>query len=447
MWLKKSEILQRVTQDDIALIRFLYVDCDGVTRGYTCHRDQLAGDMESGHAFAACMPFFSSLDTLVPGTRFGCAGELRAVPDPDTFVVLPYARRQAAMLCDFVDPQHRPIGVCPRTALKQVLASMGEYQVAAAFENEFYLMRRGEKGYVPFDDSVCFATAGMKSAEEVVLEMVDALTAQGMVVEKYYPEYGPGQQELIIKYATGLRAADQQVLFKETVRGVAANHGLVASFLPKPFPGLAGSGSHLHISLWKDGRNLFYDASHPLGLSPLALHFIGGILHHLPALLAFTAACVTSYKRVIPHNWASAYACYGLDNREAAVRVVSGQKGREAETTNLEFKPVDGSANPYLAMAAVLAAGMDGVRRQLDPGEPVAADPHDLGPEERARRGIFRLPRTLGEAVDNLERSTFFRQVFGDVLYEEYILLKRFLWEEYLKQVTEWEVAHFAHLF
>jgi glutamine synthetase len=402
--------------------------------------------MESGHAFAACMPFFSALDTLAPGTRFGCVGEIRAVPDPATFHILPYARRQAAMICDFVTTDHRPLEVCPRTALKKVLAGI-EYEVKASFENEFYLMRRTDQGYAPFDRSVCFSTAGMKSAEPIFLDMVDALSAVGLVVEKYYPEYGPGQQEVIIRYDTGLKAADNQVVFKEAIRGVAANHGVIASFMPKPFLGLAGSGSHLHISLWKDGRNVFYDGNDPLGISQLARHFIAGVLHHLPALLPFTAACVTSYKRIVPHNWASAYACYGPDNREAAVRIVSAQKGREAETTNLEFKPIDGSANPYLAMAAVVAAGMDGVRRKLDPGDPVFTDPHDLPAEERQRRGIRRLPRNLGEAVDNLEASTFFRDVFGPVMHDEYVMLKRFQWEEYHRQVSEWEVKHFAELF
>lgn len=441
-----DDILRAVKENDVLLIRFLYVDCDGVTRGYTCHRDRLEGDMESGHAFAACMPFFSALDTLVPGTRFGCVGEIRAVPDPATFHVLPYARRQAAMICDFVDTAHRPLGVCPRTALKNVLAGI-PYEVKASFENEFYLMRRTDQGYVPFDRSVCFSTTGMKSTEAVVLDMVEALSAVGLTVEKYYPEYGPGQQEVIIRYDRGLKAADNQVIFKETVRGVAANHGLVASFMPKPFPGLAGSGSHLHVSLWQDGRNLFYDGSDPLGISRLARQFIAGVLHHLPALLPFTAACVTSYKRIVPHNWASAYACYGPDNREAAVRVVSAQKGREAETTNLEFKPVDGSANPYLALAAVLAAGMDGVRRGLDPGDPVLEDPHDLPEEERRRRGISRMPRNLGEAAGYLEASGFFREVFGPVLHDEYVMLKRFQWDEYHRQVSEWEVRHFADLF
>lgn len=442
----KEEVLRLVKENDVLLVRFLYVDCDGLTRGYTCHRDRLAEDMESGHAFAACMPFFSALDTLVPGSRFGCVGEIRAIPDPATFHVLPYARRQAAMICDFVDTRQQALDVCPRTLLKKVLAGV-EYEVKASFENEFYLMRRTDRGYEPFDRSLCFSTSGMKTAEAVVLDMVDALSAVGLTVEKYYPEYGPGQQELIIRYDTGLKAADNQVIFKETVKGVAANHGLVASFMPKPFPGLAGSGAHLHVSLWEGGRNLFYDPSDPLGISPLARSFTAGVLHHLPALLPFTAACVTSYKRLTPHNWASAYACYGPDNREAAVRVVSAQKGREAETTNLEFKPVDGSANPYLALAAVLAAGMDGIRKGMDPGQPVLGDPHDLPAEERERRGIRRVPRHLGEAVECLQASHFFRETFGPVMHDEYVLLKRFQWEEYHRQISAWEVEHFAEVF
>jgi glutamine synthetase len=443
----KEEIMKLVRENDIEFTRFLYVDNDGVIRGYMSHRDCLSGDLVSGHAFAAGMPFFSALDTLVPGTRFGCVGELRAVPDPDTFQVAPYAPKTATVICDFVTPEHKPSGVCGRTALKNVLAG-SKYEIKASVENEFYFMLPdGEGRYRPFDRSLCFATTGMQSTAPIILEITESLTAQGMTVEKYYPEYGPGQQEIVCRYDTALRAADNQVRLRETVRAVASKHGVVASFMPKPFQNLAGSGGHIHISVWDKGKNLLYDAGAPQQLSEFGLAFIGGILEHIRALCSFTAATVTSYKRLVPHNWASCYACWGLDNREAAVRLCSSQFGREEETLNLEVKVADSANNPYLAIAAIVAAGLDGVKRGLRAVPPVLSDPSDLSPAERAERNIRRVPQTLFEAAQALRENALYREMLGEVMWDEYVMLKEFNWSEYNRQVSPWEIDKFAAIF
>ncbi|MEW6081225.1 MAG: glutamine synthetase family protein [Bacillota bacterium] len=445
--MSKADILRIVEEQGIELVRFLYIDNDGVTRGYSAHRNSLEGDLDSGHAFARVMPVFSALDTLVPGSRYGCVGEVRGKPDLDTFRILPYAPGAAALICDFTDLNHKPLELCARSVLKRVLAG-SPYRVNACYENEFYFMKTGDSGEVlPFDSSLCFATPGMNNTHEVVLEITRALESQGMVVEKHYPEYGPGQQELIIRYDEALRAADNQVFFKETVKGVASKHGIKASFMPKPFPGRAGSGAHLHVSLWDGDTNLFYDPARDFNLSEMARYFTGGVLKHIRGLCAFTASIVTSYKRLVPHNWASAYACYGPDNREAAVRVVSGQKGRENKTVNLEFKPIDGACNPYLALAALLVAGFDGIENRIDPGDPTLTDPHDLTGQEKEERGIRRLPETLAEAARALSEDPLFSEKMGDVLVEEYVLAKVFQWNEYNSQITPWEVQHYAEVF
>jgi glutamine synthetase len=279
------------------------------------------------------------------------------------------------------------------------------------------------------------------------LDILRALKAQGFTVEKYYPEYGRGQVEIVYQYGGALQTADNQVMFRETCRGVAQEYGLVASFMPKPFQQLAGSGAHMHFSLWKDGKNLFFDGSAEKGLSEMAHHFIGGVLKHIKALCAFTASTVNSYKRLVPHSWASAYTCWGFDNREAAVRAITGMKGLEEKSSHIEFKPVDGACNPYLAILAALTAGMDGVKHRIEPGASVNMDPHDMPAEERQARGIERLPETLGQAVEALDADALFTEVLGRVFVEEYLTLKRFAWTEYINQVSAWEVETYAEAF
>jgi glutamine synthetase len=444
----KQDVLTEVRGKDIELIRFVYIDNDGVIRSYATTAAELEGDLETGHLYSIAMPFFSVLDDLMPDTRFGCVGELAAVPDMDTFTLLPYAPGQAMIICDFRNKSdHSPSELCARATLKGFLDSI-DYEAKAAFENEFYLLSKSEDGtYAPFDDSLCFATSGMNKHYEVVMDMVRALQAQGLVVEKYYPEYGRGQMEVVCKYNNALRAADDQIVFRETMRGVANNHGLVASFMPKPYQHLAGSGAHMHLSLWKNGKNLFFDPHDENNLSETAKHFIGGLTMHMTALCAFTASTVNSYKRLIPHSWASAYACYGRDNREAAIRLVTPLKGKGEQSFNIEFKPADPACNPHLALLSVLAAGLDGIKNKIDPGRPVDGDPHDLGEEERSKRGIRRLPQTLGEAVAALESDEFFKDVMGEVFLDEYIKLKRFAWTNYIQHVSDWETTNYVEAF
>jgi glutamine synthetase len=448
MNMTKEEIITKVKENEVELIRFVYIDNDGVIRGYNSTREELEGDLALGHPFAVAMPFFSVLDNLPPGTRFGCVGEITGLPDTDTFRVLPYAPHSAILLCDFVQKSdHSATGLCARSLLKKFLSSM-EFEVRAAFENEFYLLKRDESGcLLPFDKSLCFATSGMNQQHEVVLDIIRGLKSQGLHVEKYYPEYGSGQVEIVYRYNDALSTADNQVFFRETCRGVAQKHGLTASFMPKPFQHLAGSGAHLHLSLWKEGKNLFYDSSAEKGLSKTGRYFIGGLLKHIKALCCFTASTVNSYKRLVPHSWASAYTCWGFDNREAAVRSITGMKGQEENSFNIEFKPVDAACNPYLAILTVLAAGMDGISNKIEPGESTNMDPHDLPIEERQSRAIERLPETLGQAIEALKKDTFFPEILGQVFLDEYLTLKRFAWTEYINHVSAWEMETYVEAF
>jgi glutamine synthetase len=267
----------------------------------------------------------------------------------------------------------------------------------------------------------------MESARPVMTEIIEALSAQGVHPEQYYAELGPGQQELPVRYADVLRAADNQITVRETARAVAWRHGLYASFAPKPFPDEAGNGAHIHFSLWRAGgtQNAFHDARDRHGISDIARAFIGGVLAHLPALVAFTAPTVNSYRRLQPRFWCSAYTAWGPDNKEAAIRLPTPYRSAQMESTNFELKPSDPSSNPFLALGALLAAGLDGIAAKRDPGEPTLVDPDTLSDAERSRRGIRRLPMSLGEALDALERDEVLREALGEPLAREYLIVKR----------------------
>jgi glutamine synthetase len=409
------------------LVRFLYCGLDGVIRGKACHVGFLPSYIESGIGMTVAMGSFSMLDQLVPEGSFGPAGEVRLVPDLGTFAVLPYAPKTARFLCDMRTLDGAPWDVCARSFLARMVerARRAGLVLRATFENEFTLARREGDRFVPLDESRYGSTIGMESSAGVMLDLVEALIAQDVHPEQCYPELGPGQQELPVRFTDALRAADNQLTVRDTARGVAARHGLLASFAPKPFPDQAGNGSHIHWSLWRDGRNHFHDPRGRHGLSEAGYAFIGGVLAHLPALVALTAPSVNSYRRLQPRCWCGAYACWGPDNREAAVRIPSQRRGVEMESTNLELKPCDPSCNPYLALGGLLAAGLDGLERRLDPGEGVTVDPDTLPDAERRRRGIRRLPASLDEALDALEKDALLRSALGEALAREYLAVKR----------------------
>ena len=449
---EKDEIIDICSEKNIDLVRILYVGNDGIPRGYAVNADDIESVMKRGIALAKAMQSFTSLDHLVHGGTYGCAGEYRTVPDPETFRVLPYAERSAIMIGDMYDVDGTLWEADPRSRLAKFLEDLKEdgIEPSTAFEPEFYLVKENEDGtFDQFDDSLCFSIDGMQNTHDLVLDILDALEEQGMELSAYYPEYGPGQQEMIIKHTKGIEAADDYILYKLTVKGVANNNGVKATFFPTPIEGAAASGCHVHMSLWDGDENLFYDensdSAYPL--SDKALHFIGGLLEHAPALVALTAPTVTSYKRLLPHMWASAYTCWGEDNREAIVRVPSTFWDNRENSTRIEFKPADNTLNPYLAMLGILAAGKDGMDRELDPGECLNCDPADLSAKEREERGIRRLPRTLGEAIEELKKDEVLKEALGPTLHKTYIEVKESQYEEYTQHVTQWEYDKFTRGF
>ncbi|MFB6090509.1 MAG: gamma-glutamylputrescine synthetase [Halobellus sp.] len=446
-----DEVLQRVDANDVELIRIVFVNNSGVPRGRVVDSEKLPGVLEEGANVTQAMQSFNALDRLVSGGRYGPAGEVRVVPDPETFTELPYADRAAIMLADLRNLDGAPWAAGPRARLREYLDELEDegYIPHLAFESEFYYTRETDEGEtVPYDDTACFAADGMQSAHDLILETVDALKAQGMGIATYYPEYGPGQQELVVDHDAGVAAADNHVLFKQTVKAVADAHGVGATFRPTPFSELPGTGCHVHLSLWRDDENVLYDpdADGRYPLSEDGRHFVGGLLEHAPALVALTAPTVESYNRLEPGMWASAYTCWGHDNREAMVRVPSVDADAAAATTRVEFKPSDNTNNPYLAQLGLLAAGLDGIERELDPGEPLNRDPDTVDDDERSARGVERLPDSLDAALDALEADDVLADALGEPLHQSYLEVKRSEWEQSTDD-GEWETEYLGRSF
>jgi glutamine synthetase len=434
----------------LELVRFLYADHGGIIRGKAATRQFLGERIASGIGHSVAMMAMSMLDSLQPVDGMGPVGETRLVPDPATLVPLPYAPGAGAMLADQVWPDGQPFDGCARTFLKQAIASLAAegYAMSASFEPEFTLGRRtadpdgGPDRLVPVDDSLAYSGTGFAISHDYIMEVVAALRAQGMEVEHYYPELGHGQQEVVVRHAPALRAADNHVLYRETIRGVAFRYGLWASLAPKPIPDQAGNGTHLHASLTDvtgEGRAIFADPAGRYGLSATGYHFIGGLLAHLPALVALTCGSVNSYRRLQPQSWSSAFTIYGMDNREAPVRICSPLGTGSGSSINLELKPSDSTGNPYLALGAFIHAGLDGIRRELDPGEPVNVDPATLSESEREAVGAHRLPETLTAALDALEADQFVMDALGPLRATAYLAVKRSEAAAFAEHDTAWE--------
>lgn len=432
--LSVQDVVKLAQENELRLVRFLYCDNGGIIRGKATHTSKLGSRMREGIGQTLAMQAFTGVESLASVEGMGPVGEFRLIPDPNTFAILPYAANAGSMLCDMLRLDGQPWEACPRTFLKRMIARLAAQgmRAEAAVEHEFYLARNVNGAYVPADHSLCYSSIGLDDQAEVIDSILEALENQGVSIELFHTELGPAQQELSIRHADVLRAADNVCRVRETVRGVARRFDLYATFAPKPWLDQAGSGAHIHFSLWDTeggpahgSKNLFYAAGERGNLSATGKYFIGGILRHIRGLIALTCGSPNSYRRLLPHYWSSAYGAWGFDNREGAVRVPSGVWGHEATSSNLELKCSDHSGNPYLALGGLIAAGLDGIRNQIDPGEPQEIDPGNYSDEERTKRGIRRLPTTLDEALDELEQDSVLTEAMGSLLSAAYCAVKR----------------------
>jgi glutamine synthetase len=419
--------LTALHEANIRFVRVVWCDNGNIIRGKALHIDALARQLADGGTAgvglsAAQQAIPAVADAVAPGSGLGPVGEVWLVPDWATLQPLPYAPGQARAIGDMVQ-NGQPWPWCGRQFLRRMVerAAAQGLTVKAAFEPEFYLVRREGETILPADGTPFAATLAMDTQQEVIVAIADALSAQGLSVEQYYPESGPGQQEISVRYTDALGAADQHLVYRETVKAIAQRHGLVASFLPKPFEGQAGSGCHLHLSLWRGDTNLMPDGTG--GLSELAQAFAAGLLHQLPALMAITTPSPNSYRRLRPQTWSGAYHIWGQDNREAALRVPSNLA--PPSPTHLELKPVDGAANLSLALGPAIAAGLDGIAQGYALPEPVQGDPGSWSESERRDRAIAPLPPSLPAAIAALEQNSLLLDALGAPLAQTYLAVRR----------------------
>jgi glutamine synthetase len=428
-------LARRADEAGLRLVRFLWCGNDGTIRAKASSLHGLAGRLRAGIGLTVAMQAMNGLDQLQPVERMGPVGEIRLVPDPDTFRVLPYAPNTGAVIVDQRTLDNEPAPVDQRAFLARMVARLAERgaRLEVAFENEFALATEIDGDFLPIDSALCFSTIAMTASQDYVDALVQALEEQDIGIEQYYAELGWGQQEISTPHRPAVRAADEQILVRETIRGVAARHGLVATLAPKPWTDGAGNGGHIHFSMWDAGenRNRFHDAAATDRLSEQGRAFLAGVLDHLPALCGLTAPSFNSYHRIVPHYWAGAFTCWGHDNREAPLRLPSVFADMEEASTNIELKAADATCNPYLAVGAIIAAGLDGLERGLQPPEPVEVDPATIPEPEREARGILPMPSSQWEALQALEADAVLTGAMGPVLAGSYLAVRRSEWQAY----------------
>lgn len=447
--LTKEKVLEIVRTEKVEFIRVEFLDYAGITRGRTIRPSQLKDVMEKGVNFSTAIMSFDTFDEYIPNPAYGPNdGDFFAVPDPSTFAVLPHRRNTARMLCDILDINGDPWHGCPRSALKRLLNEVESIlggKMNMAFEQEAYLLKEQDGNLVPADNSHCFSTEGADIQEDFIQDFVYSLEAMGVTTEQVSSEFGPGQLEINLKYTNALKAADDQVTFMHLFKQIARDKGMVGTLMPKPFQHLAGSGLHVHISIYDDaGENLFEDSTDQRGLdmSEKAYHFIGGLLKHGPSLIAIGAPSINSYKRMQPGSWAPAHICYGSANRSVLVRIPEKRRARR-----FEYRGADGTCNPYLLAACLVAAGLRGIQNSMDPGEPVDFDVSEASEFQLKERNISWVPRSLNEAIDCLSEDSVLAQTIGRSIWEEFIKIKRTEWDKYSRYVSDWERNTFSSRF
>ncbi|MGG0184991.1 glutamine synthetase family protein [Bacillus rhizoplanae] len=447
--LTKENVLKIVEQENIEFIRVEFLDYAGMTRGRTIRASQLNSAMEKGINFSTAIMSFDCFDEYIPNPTYGANdGDFFAVPDPSTFAILPYRKNTARMLCDLVDENGEPWEGCPRSALKRLLSEAETLlggKMHMAFEQEAYLLKEIDGKLEPADKSHCFSTDGIDIQEDFVQDFVYSLEKMGVQTEQISSEYGPGQLEINLKYAPALKAADDQITFMHLFKQIARDKGMIGTLMPKPFQHLPGNGLHVHISIFdKIGENIFQDTTDSRGLdmSEKAYHFIGGLLKHGASLIAIGAPSINSYKRMQSGSWAPAHICYGARNRSVLVRIPDKARARR-----FEFRGADGTCNPYLLAACLVASGLHGIQNRMDPGEPMDVDISKLDDIELKERGISWGPRNLNQAVGHLAEDTILAETIGRSIWEEFIKIKRSEWDKYIRQVSDWELRLFSSRF
>ncbi|NTW70884.1 MAG: type I glutamate--ammonia ligase [Eubacteriaceae bacterium] len=435
MSITKEQVLQNASDLGVEFIHLQFTDLMGVMKNLSITIEQLDKALDGEIMFDG-----SSIDGFVRIEE----SDMYLRPDLNTFVVFPWKPqigREARLICDIYNPDGTPFAGCPRNILKRTIKeadAMG-YTMYVGPECEFFLFEVDENGAPALqthDNAGYFDLAPVDLGENARRDMVLTLKEMGFEIEASHHEVAPGQHEIDFKYADVLAAADNIMTFKMVVRVIAQRHGLHATFMPKPVYGINGSGMHLNQSLFKDGENAFYDPNGKFELSETSYKYIAGLIKHARAMAALTNPTVNSYKRLVPGYEAPVYIAWSPKNRSPLIRIPA----KRGASTRVEMRNPDPSANPYLALAANLAAGLDGIKNNLVAPEPVFSNVYHLSEVEKEESGIDSLPGTLIEAIEELKKDELLLSVLGDHAKVKYIEGKVEEWDRYRTKVSQWEL-------
>jgi glutamine synthetase len=433
-----EEVLEFAKQERVRFLRLQFTDILGSIKNVEIPEPQFKRALEGQVMFdgSAIGGFFRLEES-----------DMILWPDPSTFRVFPWEDRRgkvARMICDVRLPDGLPFSGCPRTVLKKVVQDTKDagYKLMVGMEVEFFLFLRGADGKatsITHDVGGYFDLAPIDRGEEARRDMVSTLERMGFHVEGAHHEVAPGQHEIDFRPVDAIEAGDNIVTCRFLIRKIAMDNDLHATFMPKPFVGQNGSGLHLHQALFNSEKNAFSNPKGNYGLTPLGLNYIAGILEHASGMAAITNPLVNSYKRLSPNFEAPTHVAWSEVNRNPLIRL-SERRGQGAFC---EYRLPDPSCNPYLCLAAVLASGMEGVRKKLDPGPPVNKDIFKMSQRERSRLGVDNLPNDLSEAIRVFQKDKFLQSALGSRISDHIIQAKRREWQEYISQVHPWELERY----
>ncbi|MFT5284609.1 MAG: glutamine synthetase [Planctomycetota bacterium] len=445
----RKDILSHMNKHGVRFLRLQFTDITGVNKNVEVPASQFEKALDGEILFDG-----SSIDGFCRIEE----SDMVLKPDYATYRLDPFPSvglrgrdhgRVARVICDVFNPDGSPFAGCPRQALKRQCAEAAElgYEVMVGPEAEFFLFQRGPNGEATtetHDSAGYFDLAPTDLGESCRREIVLALEAMGFEIEAAHHEVAPGQHEIDFKYGPAVEVADNLSTFRYVVRRTALEMGLHATFMPKPIYLRNGSGMHCHQSLFKDGVSAFYDKDAEFdGISKTMQHYIGGLLAHARGFCAVTNPIVNSYKRLVPGYEAPTHLAWSMRNRSPLIRVPD----RRGIATRCELRSPDPACNPYLAFTVMLAAGLDGVKNATEPPPPVAANVYDMSARERGRLKIKSLPSDLGDALDQLEKSSVMREALGEHIFTQFLVAKRTEWEDYIGQVHQWEVDRYLTMY
>jgi len=435
----KEDILRIAKEQDVKFVRLQFTDIFGILKNVAITVEQLEKALDN-----KCMFDGSSIEGFVRIEE----SDMYLRPDINTLAIFPWrpqAGKVARLICDVYNPDGTPFEGDPRYILKRSIKKamdMGYDEFNVGPECEFFLFLTDNEGNPTtetHDNAGYFDLGPVDLGENARRDMCLVLEEMGFEIEASHHEVAPGQHEIDFKYGEALKTADNIMTFKLVVKMVAQRNGLHATFIPKPIFGINGSGMHTNMSLFKNGKNAFYDENDPLQLSKDAYYFIGGIMKHMRSIVAITNPLVNSYKRLVPGYEAPVYIAWSARNRSPLIRIPAAR----GSSTRVELRCPDPSCNPYLALSAILSAGLDGIENKIEPPSPIDKNIFEMTDQQRKAEGIESLPGSLKEAIDELSNSELARKVLGEHVFNKFIEAKYDEWKDYSTKITKWEIDQY----